>query len=400
MSRVLFVVSSERSHVNPCIGPALHLQQQGTSVAFYSFYSISDQLKRAGFGTFYSGKAESAPPVTRNRARYFAEHLKDKEWTRFSLRTAYLDRVAAQVEPLSNAVNDFRPDLMVVDPKVYEAAIVAEMKRIPWVTLSPSLTMVSPDFIKTDLVETVNWFANDRDTLFNSFGVKVNFRFSDCLSPHLNLCLTTDELIGNTGKADVKRIGPSLPNADRGDECDFPWKKLDDKVPIIYVWFGGQTFYQPGILRHLFQSVKHREVQLVCACSELTDEMELEYVPKNVLLLRQTPQLSLLPAMAGCITHGGASTVMEALAMGVPLLCCPLYDDQPHQSYFVDKCGVGQRQDLTKLDTDECWRAIQFILQSPRIKQAVEKVQLSYKKYDGAADAARLVERLLVQAAR
>ena len=226
-------------------------------------------------------------------------------------------------------------------------------------------------------------------------GVSLNFRFTDCLSPLLNVCFTTDDLLGNVTFPEVKRLGPSIPPSDRGDECEFPWRNLDESVPAIYVWLGSQTFYQPGIMRTLIDAVRDRGVQLVCAVSELYDTLKLEAIPDNVLLLKDVPQLNILPAMAGMVSHGGATSVMESLANGVPILVNPFYDDHSHQAYFIDKCGVGQRQDLSKMDAGECWRALQFILESPRIKEAVEKVQFSYKKKDGAHEAAMLVSRML-----
>jgi zeaxanthin glucosyltransferase len=395
MSRILFVVGSDRGHINPCLGPAAHLQQQGHTVAFYSLYNISEQLKRAGFAFSFSARSEAVPAATASSGKYFAEQVKDREWSRSSLKTAYVDRVAAQVVPLSQVVTDFEPAVLAVDPKVYEGAIVAETRKLPWATLSASLTLVSPDYVKTDLGETVKWLERDREALFKSFNVSCKFRFSDCLSPHLNLCFTTDRLTGNVNVSDVKQIGPSLPPGDRGDECDFPWNKVNDRVPVAYVWLGSRTFWQPGIMARLFEAVKGREIQLICAASKLVDAPELAAPPANVLVVAQAPQLSILPVSRAHITHGGAASVMESIALGIPMLVMPMYDDQAHQSYFLDKCGVGQRLDLARLDPDEIWRALQFILTSPRIQETVESVQLSYKKQDGAMQAARLIERLV-----
>lgn len=394
MSRVLFVVSPERGHINPCIGPAEILRKGKHTVAFYTAYNVSERLKRAGFDKFYSTKQESPPPVTANRAKYFAENVKDREWARFSLKTTYLDRVTAQVEPLRQAIRDFKPSVLAVDPKVYEGAIASELEGIPWLTMTASLTIVSPDFLSSELNDTVKWFEDDRKALFQSFGVEGKFRFTDILSPNMNLCFATDELLGSITMPNVKRIGPSIPTGDRGDECDFPWSKLDDHVPVIYAFFGSQTFYQPGIIRSLIESVKDHGVQLVCSVSELYDSLKLEYIPQNVLLIKDAPQLNLLAGMAAFISHGGASSTMEAMSCGVPMLVSPIYDDQSHQAYFIDKSSVGQRHDLSKMGPEEIWRAIQFVMQSPRVKESVEKVKLSYKKFDGAQEAARQLIRL------
>lgn len=392
MSRILFVVGSERGRLNPLIGPAYQLQQLGHTVAFFTPYNASKQLKRAGFNISYSEKPGAMPVATASQSQLFTERLKDSVSLKQALRSDYLDGVIQRVTALKGIAEEFQPEIMAVDPKSYEGAIVAEQKKIPWATLSASLSMVTPEYMQTDLGEAAKAFDRQRSSMFDLFGVVGKFRFAGCLSPRLNLCFTTDALIGSAGPPEVKRIGPALLTGDRGDECDFPWEQINDKVPVVYVWLGSRTYHQLHALRTLMSAVKGKDIQLICAASALADS--LEYTQPNVMVVREAPQLNILPVVSAHVTHGGAASVMESIALGVPMLISPIYDDHSHQAYFIDKCGAGQRQDLSKLDADACWKALQSVLQSPRIKETIQNLKLSYKKYDGSSEAARLIEKL------
>jgi UDP:flavonoid glycosyltransferase YjiC (YdhE family) len=46
--------------------------------------------------------------------------------------------------------------------------------------------------------------------------------------------------------------------------------------------------------------------------------------------------------MAAVITHGGLSTITNALAAGVPILCIPQGREQPINAARVEACGVGR----------------------------------------------------------
>ncbi len=62
MSRILFVVLSEKGHVHPFIGPAQELARRGHEVAFYAPCDLRAPLARAGFGRVFAGSGDAPPP--------------------------------------------------------------------------------------------------------------------------------------------------------------------------------------------------------------------------------------------------------------------------------------------------------------------------------------------------
>eukprot|EP00930_Biecheleria_cincta_P086729 TRINITY_DN7598_c0_g1_i2.p1 TRINITY_DN7598_c0_g1~~TRINITY_DN7598_c0_g1_i2.p1 ORF type:complete len:543 (+),score=81.60 TRINITY_DN7598_c0_g1_i2:117-1745(+) len=68
---------------------------------------------------------------------------------------------------------------------------------------------------------------------------------------------------------------------------------------------------------------------------------DLPPVPPNFVLRPAVPQLELLPLLDGFITHGGANSTHEALALGIPLVIVPVFGDQIYIADKVAHCGAG-----------------------------------------------------------
>jgi MGT family glycosyltransferase len=392
MKRILFVIIPEKGHIHPYLGPAAHLRRRGHTVAFYAAHDVSAQLHRAGFDLFFPGQEGTAPPET-SRGEVFAEKVRDRAWLRQWIKTLLVDNVPAQVDALRAVVRQFRTDVLAIDPMVYQGAIASELEGIRWAGLSSSLNPVVPDDWQSELIETNRWLSADRDALFAQYGLKARFRVCDCLSPWLNVVFSTEEFIGGSVEG-VSLVGPSLPIGPRGDECDFPWSWLRDGVPLVYMSLGSQIFYQPRRFRTVIEAVRGQPVQLVLSAGGLAGSDVLGPLPDNVLALPYTPQLQLLPRTAVLITHGGANSVMEALAFGVPLLITPICNDQPHNADFIERSGTGIALDLESVTPGECWQALTALLGPGRYRDRVAVVQASYRNRDGAAEAARLIEGL------
>ena len=388
--KILFAVIPEKGHINPYIGPALRLQQRGHTVAFYARFDITGQLDRAGIHGFLGGR-DKPPPPSANRGAEFAEKVRDRDTLRGWIRELIVDEVPDQVQSLAAVVARWCPDVVVADPMVYAAAIVAEREGIPWAAVSNSLNPILPDDVESELLDTVRTFEGDRRALFEQYGVPVSFRGCDALSPHLTIAFTTRDFVGRDVPG-VCMVGPSLPPRDRGDEPDFPWALLRDDCPIVYMSFGSQIYYQPRMFQTVINATADLGVQLVLAAGELveTDELDLH---DHVLAVRYTPQLQLLPRTSLLITHGGANSVMEALHFGVPMLISPLCNDQFHQARFIKESGVGIRLDLATATAETCRRALEKLLRPGAFRENAARIAVSYRA-DGSSRAAGLIEQL------
>ena len=394
MARILFALIPEKGHINPYVGPAQVLHALGHEVAFYALQDISPQLKAAGFDRFFPGSAANPPPPYANRGKLFAEKVRDADWLRNWIKTLLVDNVPPQVDVLRGIVRKYRPDVLAIDSMVYQAAIVAETEKIPYAGLSSSLNPVADRSFVSELTETVRWLSPARDALFAAYGLTAEFRVCDVVSPWVNTVFTTEAFLKpDDPPLQTFLVGPSIPPYARGDEREFPWKRF--RRPVIYMSLGSQVYYQPRAFRCIIDAVRGRDVQLVLSVNELLGTDVLGELPPNVLAVHYTPQLRLLNRVKAMITHGGANSVMEALAAGVPLLIHPICNDQPFQAQVVESSGVGRRIDLDRATPAEAWAAIEALLasDSPH-RAAAARVRDSYRASDGSGITALLIHGL------
>ena len=391
MKRILFCVVPEKGHVNPCIGPAQHLRAADCEVAFYAPADISAQLDAAGAFAFL-GPRETPERHDLSRGASFAANIRDAAWLRRWIHTLLIEQTPAQVDGLRAILRQWRPDVVVIDPLLYASAIAAELEGLPWVAMSNSLNPVLPDSLDSELLSTVRWLAPERDRLFARYGIEARFRGCDVLSPHLTLAFTTEDLVGKPPQG-VELVGPALPSGPRGDEPPFPWERIDTTRPLVYMSLGSQLYYQPDLFAKVIEATRATSAQLVLSVGELVDTDLLPAADERVIAVRYAPQLALLRRSHAFINHGGANSVMEALACGVPMLLSPFCNDQFHSAWFVERAGAGRCLDLEQATVQDIATALGDLLRPGPLRERAAQIAASYQR-DGSAQAARLIIEL------
>lgn len=391
--RILFCVVPEKGHVNPCIGPAQHLSAAGFEVAFYAPADISDQLEGAG-GFAFLGPRETPARHDLSRGAGFAANIRDAAWLRAWIHALLVERAADLVDGIRAIIRQWQPTAVVIDPLLYASAIAASVEGVPWVSMSNSLNPVLPDGLDSDLLRTVRGLSAERDALFARYGLQAQFRGCDVLSPHLTLAFATEALVGQA-PAGVDLVGPALPQGPRGDELPFPWERLDPARPLVYLSLGSQLYYHPDVFAKVAQAVHGLSVQLVVSVGELADSDLLPDLGEHAIAVRYAPQLAVLRRASVFINHGGANSVMESLACGVPMLLSPLCNDQFHSAHFVERAGAGCCLDLREASLDQIADAVQALLQRPgALHDNAARIATSYAERDGSARAAQLISAL------
>lgn len=400
MKRILFCVVPEKGHLNPCIGPAQRLQAAGFEVGFYAPADIAAQLEGAGAFAFLGprAQAEEHPPAAEgerhelSRGAVFADKIRDAAWLRNWIRTLLIDETPGQVEGIRAIIRDWQPGVVVIDPLHYASAIAAHLESKPWVALSNSLNPVLPDDLDSELLNTVCWIAPERERLFASYGMQARFRGCDVLSPYLTLALTTEALVGAPPPG-VQLVGPAMPAGARGDEADFPWHRLDGTLPTIYMSLGSQLYWHPEVFNKVIAAARGLPVQLVLSVGDLVDTDLLPHDDARVIAVRYAPQLAVLERAQVFVNHGGANSVMESLACGVPMLLSPFCNDQFHSAHFVERAGAGIRLDLQTATVAEIAAALAILLGPGPLREHAAQMRASYAR-DGSAQAARLIGAL------
>jgi MGT family glycosyltransferase len=107
----------------------------------------------------------------------------------------------------------------------------------------------------------------------------------------------------------------------------------------VLVSFSTTAMRQRDVIQRSLDALASVDVEVVCTLGGVS--MEGLSVPANASVFDWVPHRELLPATDVVVTHGGLSTVLAALAAGVPMVCMPMGRDQPLNAERVAALGLG-----------------------------------------------------------
>lgn len=399
MAHVLFLTFSMPGHLHPMIGMMHCLRQADHQVSWLCNREAPRALQHhiQSFGVQILALPpcpQKALPTMEERVQRFANKTRRlQHLIEMFIASAYIE-----IEPMRAVIQAVKPDVIALDNMLYGSVIAAHLEQIPYAAIGTNLRLAAPQQFYNTEIEDWEALRPDREALFKQYGLSLDFRIVDVVSPWLNLVFTTEALVGATSHLPPQTflVGPSLPQTERGDEPDFNFAALPANRPLVYVSFGTIFGFQPDLIRIVAQAAAGLAVQLIVSAGALAhDPSFTSDLPDNVQIAAYVPQLKLLEHAHVFISHGGANSVMEALYHGVPLLLIPLGVDQTLQAHFVEQANAGivierhaasvplVRQSLTQLlNRDSVYH------------QAVTRIQSSYRARNGAKEAAERIVQL------
>jgi UDP:flavonoid glycosyltransferase YjiC (YdhE family) len=397
MKHVLFVVLPERGHIHPFLGAAHALRRRGARVSFYAPRDVRSILGPLGWEDVHAPDG-AGPPAAEHRGEAFSELLADPARLRRWIRAMLVDAAEPSIAPLRAHLGRVRPDVVVIDPMAYFAAIAAHEEQLPWLGLSTSLNPCIRDDVESELLSTLRSLDDARHALFRARGMPVRFRVSDVLSPLGTFVLSTSALLGPDLPDDgvpVHLVGAALPAPAEGTKvlCAGGTKVVRSGRPLVYVSFGSQAYHQPAHLRVVLDAAREVDARFVVAMGELASSELVRGAPSNVEVVPFAPQVELLAEASVAITHGGANSVHEGLAHAVPLLVSPICNDQHHNASLVAASGAGRVVDLAAADRRAVAETLRELLgmDAPERKAAASIA----RTYHAAGGAGRIAEVVL-----
>ncbi|XP_035692607.1 UDP-glucuronosyltransferase 1-2-like [Branchiostoma floridae] len=96
----------------------------------------------------------------------------------------------------------------------------------------------------------------------------------------------------------------------------------------------------------------------------------------NTRLLAWLPQNDLLahPKTRAFITHAGSNGLYEALHHGVPMVCLPLFGDQPANAARVVARGLGVKLDFSTVTSDQLYQAILHVVTNTSYRETAARL--------------------------
>jgi hypothetical protein len=169
--------------------------------------------------------------------------------------------------------------------------------------------------------------------------------------------------------------------------------------PLIYCSYS--TFWNTGSgnikpLLELF--AKRQDLDVVIGLGGKTQTMTTDALHDNVLVMDFAPQLEVLDYAAVAITHGGISTINEALHKGVPLIVCSAgHVDQNGCMARLVHHHVGVAASSDPINAAELERLIDTLIgeQGVETRARVAEIQDCLKRYDKNRSAVMLLQSII-----
>lgn len=390
---ILFILLPERSAFNASFTLARRLKTAGYRVLYGGPKQFQEHVRAQGFRyeLFEASAPESTAAAGKAAPGPFGRWLLLRRRVRQGRRIS--DELMERCEERLRAI---RPELVLLDPLIWPYALPPLKCGIPILGFSTSLAAafnpaVPPAFCDLQPVKPPGWKASLRHRI--AWGTCLGrvwwrLRVSEYVWP-LRLLLPprtsmTSRIASQGGRLRWSEYGPRLDVPElvvSPKELDFPqavassrriyigscvevsrqdgsfdWSWLAYDKPLLYCSLGTYSHVYrysrrlfDAVIGALLQRDDLQAVVQVGTCAEI--EAFGEQLPERIRLVKHAPQLEILARAQIFITHGGLSSVREAIYFGVPMLVFPCWNEQPGNAARVIHHGLGLSGDIASVDT-------------------------------------------------
>ncbi len=320
--RVLFSCRPLTGHLHPLLPLARAAAAAGHDVAVATAEPALSDARDHGFAAFSAGPGIEAREAFVRDLPDLRTLAPEEHRALFFTQLFVGIELAPRLRDLSAIIERWTPDVIVHEVAEPAAPIAATAAGLPYVTsgfgplLSPTIAA------QVGQAAAPHWRAaglapHPRGGLYE------HLYFDPC-PPALQLAAIRDV------PAVPLRVTP-LPTA----------RSSGARPTTVYVTFGTLWNRDLDAFRVVLEALSAHPVDVVVTLGADGDPAALGAQPANVQVHRFVAQAELLPRCDAVIAHGGAGTMLGALAHGLPLLLLPQGADQHYNAERVAAAGAG-----------------------------------------------------------
>jgi UDP:flavonoid glycosyltransferase YjiC (YdhE family) len=382
-SKILFTCRPLSGHFDPLLPLAEAARASGHTVGFASGDPVVGRARDAGFTAFEAGAAEAFRHEWAPRFPGFTTLVGDAQRKFFFTEIFANLELAQRADDLESIMSAWQPDLVVHEMAELAAPLVSTSLGIPYVDVGYGSLIPRALLEAAGAAAAPHWRARrlEPDPLAGLF----RYLYVDPCPPALQ----------NAEIADVAAVQRMRPAAGEEQVTQrSAW--LDDQPsrPTVYVTLGTIWNTDLDVFRVVIEAL-HDRVNLIVTIGRQNDPAMLGPQPRGVIIRSYIPQQELLPWCDAVVAHGGAGTVLGALAHGVPLLVIPQGADQWSNAAQIVTAGAGRRllrDELSAVAVRDC---VMALLSEPSYRQAASNVEGEIRAMPSASDAIVGLEALL-----
>jgi MGT family glycosyltransferase len=378
--RMLFTSTPGFGSFHPVMALAIAARDEGHDVAFATSEERRAVIERAGLA-FFRASESLANMMTLRRERYpdLVMPPVDDDGVKLGRRFFFGDiYVEVMLPGLVDAIQSWRPDVLIRSHLAYAGWIAAEECGIPHVTVEEYASGVQ-DWDAANVSPTVNSWRTKR-------GLQPDPDLAG-LQRYLVLAPFPPSLRHTASPfgATARRIKPLI-FSESTDDVLPEWMDALPAQPIVHASLS--TGPNPAdLLRAIIEGAAGEDYALILATGPFSDPAMFAPLPPNVRTAAYIPHSLLLPRCDAIITHAGAGTLIASIHAGLPMVLVPLFGDQPTNAECAAAAGAGIVLDHATLTPKSVREATRAVLGDRRYRAAVEELRREIDRLPSHAEA-------------
>lgn len=369
MAVVGLVLPGWPGHDNPARRLGRVLTEAGHEVVAWTAADFGYEIPASGPHTAMQPDAE----MIRAAAHYVA---------------ARLAGVAVELTgPTIEALNEHEVDLVVHDSMASWGRMAADWLGLPRIS---SLTHYPPPLLAPltqPPAELEAMLIGSRNELIERWGVDIGGPFEVVFNlGHVTFLYTIERVLGIPPMGQTWRlVGPLLEPP--------PAPPVAAEPPLVYVSMGTSFNRRAEVHRTVLEALADLDVRVLVSTGRGLAPDELGPLPANASAIAWADTRAVLAEASVLVTHGGATTIHEALAAAVPMLILPQAVDQPRWGERMEALGIGELPG--EHDAGAIGAAVERLLADEDVQARAQALSVELQGYDGEAIALEAVESLM-----
>jgi len=412
MAVVLLASNPIHGHVGPILQVGERLAERGHSVTMVTGTRFRERVEAVG--ARFVPLADAADYDDRRPETYLPDRARytGVQQAQYDIRTIFVDTIPAQFRAIEAALEEVRPDAVLVDGAFGGVLPVLERRNRPRVValgvtplsqgsrqLGPYGMALSPARGTLDRARYAALNVLARRVIFRPTQKAAERAFAACgvrpsgfvmdMSRRFDLFLQTGPQALEYPRPDLSantRFVGVLPQASADISRPDWWGELDASRPVVHVTQGtidNQDFGR--LVRPTLDALADRDVTVVVSAGGRSVR-DLGPLPSNARAAAYLSYDELLPRADVVVTNGGFGGVQAALAAGVPLVVAGGTEDKPEVAARVAWSGAGIDLRTGTPPASAIGGAVDAVLSRPEFRSAARRLAADAARHDALTE--------------
>jgi UDP:flavonoid glycosyltransferase YjiC (YdhE family) len=425
-AKILFANAPFDGHFNPLTGLAVHLQNAGYDVRWYTGKQYEKKIQRLNI-PFYPFK-RTVEVSQENLNELFPERVKIKgaiSRIKFDIKHCFINSAIPQFEDIKDIVSEFDFDMMICDNAFTGSQLVKEKLGKPVVVvgvtplgeasrdLPPTGLGITPSqsFIGKGLqslmrvlidklvfkessqlydeVITAYGLAPVKDSIFN-----IAVRYTDL---YLQIGVPGLEYSRSDMSKKVRFIGPLLPYKQANSYAFAHADKLKKYKKVILVSQGTVDNKEPEkLIVPTIEALKDSPYLILAATGfSKTEELRKRYGQANVIIEDFIDFSYIMPHVDVFVTNGGYGSTFLGLTNNVPIVAAGVHEGKNEICARIGYFRVGINLKTERPKPARIKKSVETILSDDTYKQNVSRLKEEFNNYSTLALCEQYISEIL-----